>query len=118
MAKEDLAQRCYNALNQLTKWRNVFAGWQLGTRLQDDPECKAVKDHREVTILLRVEVTALAKILLNKGVMTQEDFQHAMIEEAELLSKDYERRFPGMKATSIGIQYNARAKDTMKDWRF
>jgi hypothetical protein len=112
-----LEQRCYNALNRLTKWRSVFAGWQLGTRTDTDPECKAVKDHREVTILLRVEVTSLAKILIDKGVMTQEDFQHEMIKEAELLSQDYERRFPGMKATDIGIRYDKRAAETMKNWK-
>lgn len=112
-----LEERCYNALNRLTKWRSVFAGWQLGTRIDTDPECKAVKDHREVTILLRVEVTALIKILIDKGVMTLEDFQKAMIEEAELLNKDYERKFPGMTATDIGIRYDKRAAETIKDWR-
>ena len=46
----NLAQRCYEACNRLTKWRSVFAGWQLGTRAKGDPECDAVRDHREVTI--------------------------------------------------------------------
>lgn len=112
-----LDNKVYNALNRLTKWRSVFAGWQLGTRTQDDPECKAVKDHREVTILLRCELTAITKLLLDKGVFTQEEFQVAMLQEAEMLSKDYENRFPGMKATDIGIQYDHRAIETMKGWK-
>jgi hypothetical protein len=47
------------ALNRLTKWRNVFVGWQLGTREKGDPEGDAVRDHREQSIILRAEVTAL-----------------------------------------------------------
>ncbi len=114
---KDLAQKCYDACNRLTKWRSVFAGWQLGTRLQDDPECQAVKDHREVTILLRAEVSALTKLFIDKGIFTEEEFQQGMIEEAELLSQDYENRFPGMKATDLGIQYDRRAMETMKHWK-
>jgi len=117
MSSHDLKQRCYDALNKLTKWRAVFAGWQLGTRSDSDPECKAVKDHREVTILLRVENTALLRLLVEKGIFTTEEFQQATIDEAELLNKDYEARFPGIKATDIGMQYDKRAGETMRHWK-
>ncbi|HEX3640142.1 MAG TPA: hypothetical protein VHV10_02505 [Ktedonobacteraceae bacterium] len=177
----DLAQRCYNALNKLTKWRSVFASWQLGTRVKGNPEGDAIRDHREVTILLTAENSAFIQLLLNKhvftleefeqrvqaeqkevpslpmndvsvlspddptyqaicdhrattvllragssvltrllierGVFTLEEFQQALIDEAEQLSKDYEGKFPGMKATDIGIQYDRRASETMKGWR-
>lgn len=113
---DTLAQKCYGVLNRVTKWRNVFAGWQLGTRTDTDPECKAVKDHREVTILLRIEGSAMLKLLVDKGIFTEEEFQRGLIEEAELLDKDYERRFPGVQATDIGIKFDRRAAETMKDW--
>lgn len=113
----NLEQRFYGALNKITKWRSVFAGWQLGTRSKDDPECRAVKDHREVTILLRVEVTALTKLLLDKGICTLEELQQAVIEEAGLLEKDYEKRFPGIKATDIGVSFDHRAIETMRNWK-
>ncbi len=58
------------ALNRLAKWRNHFAGWQLGTRMRGDAEYEAVRDHREVTILLRAEQSAMAGLLLRKGVIT------------------------------------------------
>ena len=53
-------------INRLTKWKMVFAGWQLGTRPVGDPECDAVRDHREVTILLRAEITTLLALSLRK----------------------------------------------------
>jgi len=115
---EQLAQKMLDALNRLTKWRSVFAAWQLGTRSINDPECQAVRDHREVTIMLRAEQSAFLMLLLDKGVFTIEEFQASMIKEARLLSQDYEKKFPGMKATDDGIQYDVKiAAKTMAHWR-
>lgn len=106
------------ALNRLTKWRTVFAGWQLGTRAKGDPECDAVRDHREVTMLMRCELNALAGLLIEKGVFTVEEFQRRLDSEADHLSAQYARKFPGFKATDDGIDMNlAIARDTMRGWR-
>lgn len=112
-----LADRCYAALNHLTKWRSVFTGWQLGTRLNDDPECQAVRDHREVTILLRVESNALITLLLDKGIFTTDEWHQTVIKEVGVLEEYYEARFPGMKATDDGMQFDRRAVETMKNWK-
>lgn len=103
-------------LNRLAKWRMVFAGWQLGTRLKSDPECQAVRDHREATLLLRVEVSAIARLLVEKGVFTGAEFHEALGVEAVELSAILERKFPGMKATDDGMDYDARAAGTMEGW--
>lgn len=113
----NLTQQYYAALNKVAKWHAVFAGWQLGTRPKGDPECDAVRDHREVTILLRAEVTALTQLLMESGVFSVEDLHHAIIKECALLEQDYERRFPGVKATDIGMQFDARAGETMRGWK-
>lgn len=106
------------ALNRLAKWRSVFAGWQLGTRPLGDPESDAVRDHREVTILLRAEMSALAVLLVRRGVFTVEEWQTALGEEAEQLNQDYARRFPGFVATDDGMELDAqRAARTTKGWR-
>ncbi len=107
-------------LNRLVKWRSVFAGWQLGTRPDSDPECQAVRDHREVTILLRAEVTALTGLLIERGVVNADDFMGAVGVEADRLSADYAQRFRGMEATDDGIAMNVAVMQehgTMKGWR-
>jgi hypothetical protein len=91
------------ALEKLCKWRKFFASWQLGTRPADDGEFRAVTDHREVTILLRAEMTALAGLLVRKGVVTQQEFQDALEAEAKLLDHDYEERHPGWRSTRDGL---------------
>lgn len=106
------------ALNRLCKWRNVFAGWQLGTRLDGDAECNAVRDHREVTILLRAEASAIVGLLIRKGVFTEEEFAAAMTVEARQLNEDYERLFPGFQATEWGMEIDTKAAaETTKNWR-
>jgi hypothetical protein len=113
----DLGNRYHAAMNRLAKWRTVFAGWQLGTRAKGDPGADAVRDHREVTILLRVESNALAALLITKGVFTAEEWQTQLIEEANHLSKSFEQRFPGFKAFDDGMVITPHiAKDTTATW--
>lgn len=104
------------ALQTLCKWRLLFTGWQLGTRTKADPEAAAVRDHREVTILLRAEQSALTRLLIAKGVFTVDEFRQQLGEEAVLLNKDYEARFPGITASEEGLTFDKRAVETMKGW--
>lgn len=105
------------ALNVLAKWRAHFAGWQLGTRLKGEPESDAVRDHREVTILLRAEVSALTMLLVEKGVFTDDEWLRQMQTEAEELCRRYEQRWPGARASEDGMTYDKRALPWMKGWR-
>lgn len=106
------------ALNKVCKWRSVFAGWQLGTRPIGDPESDAVRDHRELSILLRVEVTALIRLCIEKGICTEDEFHRTMAEEAEYLSLSFEKKFPGFQATETGMSMDpVVAQHTMKGWR-
>lgn len=107
-----------DAVNKLAKWRAVFAGWQLGSRPLGDAESDAVRDHREATMLLRAEVTALMRALVEKGTITHADMQRLIAEEALHLDAMFERRFPGFKSTSNGMVMDVQvAAETMKGWR-
>lgn len=106
-----------DALNRLGKWRVLFTGWQLGTRPKGDPEGDAVRDHREATIMLRAEVSAMTVALAKCVPDFGEAFHAALMKECELLNGDYERRFPGVTATQDGLVFDSRAVETMKGWR-
>jgi hypothetical protein len=106
-----------SAMNRLAKWRSVFASWQLGTRTKADPECQAVSEHREATILLRVELSTLEQLLIKKGIITSAEFEAQAIEEAGHLHRAYCLLFPGFEATEDGINIDTRrAKATMEKW--
>lgn len=102
----------------LGKWRMLLAGWQLGTRPDTDPECQAVRDHRELTMILRAELTALMSLLIDRGVFDQEEWTVAVGNAAAALSSDYERRWPGVTANEIGLNINpVTAAPWMSRWR-
>lgn len=108
-----------DAMNRLGKWRNVLASWQCGTFPRGYGPGDAVKDHREATLALRAEVTALVTLLVDKGVIQAEEFAAALAKEAELLCADYEAKFPGMTATDNGINMKMpQAAETMKRMGF
>ena len=104
-----------STLEKLCKWRKFFASWQLGTRPADDGEYKAVAHHRELSILLRAEQSALTGLLIRKGIFTQEDFQEALLREAKQLDHDYEESFPGFRTVSDGLHMKMpEALETMR----
>lgn len=169
MNSSELAQKCFNALNKATKWKSILTGWQVGSRPLGDPESDAVRDHREITILerleisalkqilvgvefsqeefnqaltiwsqgtdtskdgavqehravtisLRVEISALIQVLFQKGILTLEDYQKALIQECEYLEMDYQKRFPGIESSDIGMHFYdvSKAAKTMKNWK-
>lgn len=104
-------------LNRLAKWRTVLTGWQLGTRAKGDPEADAVRDHRESSLVMRAELTAVTAILVKKGIFTVEEFRDQVQEEARHLCELHKERFPGFEATDTGITMTAAARETTKGWK-
>ena len=104
-------------LNRLCKFRTIYAGWQLGTRPKSDPESQAVRDHREVTMLLRAEVSAIVGLLLKHGVITAREFEAQLGEEADALTAMLERKFPGVTAHDDGLGLDPAQMGWMQSWR-
>ena len=113
-----MSETTMKALNRLAKWRVLLTGWQLGTREKGDPEGDAVRDHREVTLLLRAEVNALVYLLVEKDLVSEAEWNEALAREAELLQRSLEGRFPGVKATDDGLTIDPRrAASWMGKWK-
>lgn len=103
------------ALNILTKWRRFFAAWQIGFRPLGNPQADAIADHREMSMLMRSELSALTNLLIARGVFTPDEFREALDIEAAALSKSYEQRFPGFTSTAQGISIDVpKAQETLR----
>lgn len=76
-----------------------------------------VRDHREATLVLRAEVTALTAVLVEKGLTTPDEFARQMDVEAEWLCRRLEEKFPGVTATDEGLTFDKRALPWMKGWK-
>lgn len=117
LSDDELSRHASRTLNRLAKWRAHYTGWMLGTRSRKDPQAQATCDMYEKLILLRAEVTALTGLLIEKGAFTSREFTEHLIDEAELLSKDYEKRWPGCKAEDDGMHYSLpEATESMRGW--
>jgi hypothetical protein len=102
---DEQRRRTRAALNKVARWRTIYAGWQLGTRPDTDPETRAVRDHRDLSTLLRIDATALASLLIDKGVFTEQEWLAMQERAAMQLDEDLERKFPGARTTDIGVQF-------------
>jgi predicted DNA-binding ArsR family transcriptional regulator len=109
--------RTSRALDILCKWRVLLTGWQVGTRDKTDPEAAAIRDHREVTLLLRAELSALVGVLVQVGVLDQTQWSRALEKEANLLSEDLSRRFPGVTADEHGLTIRPETAEWMSTWK-
>lgn len=111
------SERTVAALNRVAKWRSILTGQAVGTRAKGDPVGEAFRDLFEKLILLRVENSAVVGLLLEKRLITGDDWLRALELEAEELTQAYEQRFPGMRATDDGISLDLeQTHQYMKDW--
>ena len=107
-----------NWLERLGKWRMVLTGRWLGTRATDDPQAKAARDLFDQMNCLRADVNALSRLLIDKKVITAEEFTAQIQDEAKWLCEQYEKTFPGFRATDEGmVIYDMKAgRETTKGW--
>ena len=91
------------ALNRVTKWRSILTGRILGTKPITDSPTQGFRDLFDKVILLRVEVTALTGLMLEKRVFTEHELRDALTEAADNLSAMYALEWPGITATDDGI---------------
>ncbi len=107
------------ALEKLAKWRKFFASWQLGTVPAGDGRYRAVADHREQSILMRAELSAVSGLLIRKGVFTQQEYAEALERSAKQLDHDYEESYPGWRSLPDGLHMKLpEAVETMKNLGF
>lgn len=106
-------------LNRVCKWRSILTGWQLGTRPAGDPEAQAIRDQRDLLIVLRCEVSALVALLVKADVFSLRAWEAQLGDEADALDAGFRERFPGMESTEHGIAIvdPAKAAETMRGWR-
>lgn len=103
-------------LNRMAKWRNVALIMATqGDRMSFE---RYVRDNAEKALLYRVELSALAALLIQKGVFTHVEFTAQVEVEAEALSAVLEKNFPGFSSTDHGMSMkNPEALQTMASWR-
>lgn len=99
----ELEERRDSILNRLCKWRSVFAGWKFGTADNKSGPVRCFRDQMDDRLVSRVELSAIAQLLIDKGVFTNEEFVDQLEIEANAMHGFLENKFEGARATSQGI---------------
>ena len=106
------------ALNRLCKWRMVLVGRLIGTRSDDDVIAQGYRDLFEKLLILRAEKSAIVELLIKKGIVTESEFCEQLGQEAVGLEMEYQKRFPGIRATDSGLDFYdvEKVREWMKNW--
>lgn len=91
-------------LNKLCKWRSIMAGWHLGTAPKETPGVQAMRDLMDKWLIMRVETSALAGLMLKKGVFTDKEYRTQLYAEATILDNHMEEAFPGFRSCEDGVE--------------
>lgn len=105
-------------LQRATRWRMLFAGRLFGT-MPDNPQASAAKDLFEKWIIMRAECSALAGLLIEKGLIEAMDFTNKIAHEAEMLDRMYEHMFDhSVRSEESGLIITDPQKlaEITKDW--
>lgn len=101
-------------LNILCKWRQAYV--MMATSGPRGFQ-RYVRDNVDGKLLMRAELTAVANLLIQKGIITEVELFAQMEVEAEQLSVEHEKFFPGFSASSLGLTLNnPAAGQTISSW--
>lgn len=102
-------------LNILCKWRQAYVLMNQAGQFGQE---RVIRDSAEGKLIARCELSALANLLVQKGVFTATEFIAQVDIEAEALSKKLENVFPGFSANQNGLVLtNPAANQTMLAWQ-
>ena len=112
------------SMERLTKWRRILAAWKLGAGLLFDTGTSpkeaggaiaAELDTQERLLIYRVELSALANLLVAKGVFTYDEFLRQVADEADLYSQALAQEWPGIRAEESGLSmHHSVAMETLR----
>jgi len=105
-------------LNRLHHWGFILVSRIVGTKPATDHPTKGIRDVINKTLYLRAEVNAQTNLLIKKGLFTEAEFNEQLQEECRLLCAQYEKAFPGVRASELGIEIFDTRKfaETAKGW--
>lgn len=80
-------------------------------------QTRAIHDLFGDLLRLRAEVSAIQYLLMQAGIIDEQKFGDTIQAECQWLCEQYERQFPGFKATDTGLNIDTSvALKTMQGW--
>lgn len=106
-----------NWVVRLQRWPIGVVGEFLGSRTDTDPRAHAGRRWIRRLLMTQAEQLAIFSLLMDKNVITREEYERALQRAAQTLCRELEADFPGITAIDVGVSIDPQtAYETMKDW--
>lgn len=101
---------------RLQRWPIGVIGEFTGTRSDKDPQARAARRWLRRLLMTQAEQLAIFAVLMDKGLVTKQEYQDALQNAAHTLCVELEAEFPGLAARDNGVDIDKRFIETAKDW--
>lgn len=98
-----LRSEMMKAAKRLRQFGRLAAGRMFGTLANTDGRYLAVVDEWERSLFTRAEMNAVARILIDKGIISTAEWTAAVVEEYRHLADAMEKGWPELRVTETGI---------------
>lgn len=100
---DTLARELRAAAGQLRQYGRLAASRLFGTVAPTDGRYKAIVDLEERSLFTRAEANGIARILIDKGVVTQAELTAVMVKEYRHLVAEVGKRWPELRVEEHAI---------------
>lgn len=102
-ATDTLREQLRAAAQRLRQFGRLSASRMFGTQLATDGRYKAVMGIEERGLFARAELNAVARLLVDKGVVTEAEWTARVIEEMRHLADAHAKQWPELTAKEDGL---------------
>jgi hypothetical protein len=99
----DLEKRYFALLQSIRQVGRAQIGRVLGTVGSTRGNYKAWMDLLERSYFVRAEVNAVCKLLIDKGIMTHDEWRQRIVDELESYLKNLSAQWPELEFSEIGM---------------
>lgn len=101
----NLGEELHRAFSRLRQFGRIAVGRITGTTTSKNGRYKSLLELEECRHFQRVELNALTRILLDKGVITTPELQAILFEEAKIYEASLAKLWPEIEVADDGRSY-------------
>lgn len=100
---DSLRTELHRAAQRLRQFGRLAVGRLFGTQPNTSGRYKAIVDEWERSLFTRAEVNALARILIEKRVVSSPEWAATVVEEYRALADAMQKQWPELTTDEVGI---------------
>lgn len=104
----------FQAFMRVRQFARYSTGRLLGTVAASRGSYRFVMDLLEKATYLRIEVNAISKLLIDKGVMTEKEWGETLLDEVQHFEREMQKQWPEVTVQQDGGGYTLDVQGAVK----